>query len=120
MTSESGKPSGRADPAARDAAFDAVTEREVNPAAQASTRAFRPAPLHRDEHEEDPLTRMLEQQGARIPSHWFLFAGVGTMALSVGLELAGRHQASRFTGMWAPALLVAGVYNKLVKSLGPR
>ena len=97
-----------------------VGERRVNPARTASTERFRPAPILRDEHAEPSLTRLIEQQTARIPSHWFLFAGLGSMAASFGLELAGKHRWSRFVGMWPAALLITGVYNKLVKSLGPR
>lgn len=40
------------------------------------------------------------------------------MAASAAFELLGNARASRFVGMWAPTLLVAGVYNKLVKTLG--
>jgi hypothetical protein len=39
---------------------------------------------------------------------------------SLTCELAGRRRASRFIGMWPGPLLVMGVYNKLVKLLGPR
>jgi hypothetical protein len=42
------------------------------------------------------------------------------MVASLGLELAGRTRASRFVGMWVPTLLITGVYNKLVKALGPQ
>ena len=97
-----------------------VAEQDVNPAAEASSRRYRPAPVLRDEHEEASLTRLIEQQTARVPSHWFLFAGLGAMALSLGLEVSGRHRLSRFVGTWPPTLLIAGVYNKLVKSMGPR
>jgi hypothetical protein len=42
------------------------------------------------------------------------------MVASLTCELAGRRRASRFIGMWPGPLLVMGVYNKLVKLLGPR
>jgi hypothetical protein len=42
------------------------------------------------------------------------------MTLSLALELAGRTRQSRFVGMWPTPLLVAGIYNKLVKTLGTR
>ena len=96
---------------------------EVNPAAEASLEqehVFEPAPVVRGEHSEASFTRALEQQSAKIPSHWFLAASLTAMAASLGLELAGERRWSRFVGMWAPSLLVMGVYNKLVKSLGPR
>ena len=92
---------------------------EINPAADASLRDLRP-PVVRPEHAEGNLARLIEQQAAKVPSHWFLFAALGAMALSLGLELAGRTRASRFVGQWPPTLLATGVYNKLVKTLGTR
>lgn len=94
---------------------------EVNPAAHAAAStpspkdARRPAAVRRAEHTESSLTRLLEQQAAKIPSDVFLFTGIGAMAASFALELSGRPRVSRFVGMWAPTLLIMGVYNKLVK-----
>jgi hypothetical protein len=96
---------------------------DVNPAAEASVaeeKVFEPAPVVRGEHAEPSATRVLEQQTAKIPSHWFLAASLTSMAASLTLEMTGNRRWSRFVGMWAPSLLVMGVYNKLVKSLGPR
>jgi hypothetical protein len=97
-----------------------MSERDVNPAAGRSEEGYRAAPVVRDEHDEAQLTRLIEQHTARVPSHWFLIASMGAMAASLGLELTGRTRWSRFVGMWAPTLLITGVYNKLVKALGPR
>ena len=66
------------------------------------------------------LTRLIEQQSAKLPSHFFLFSAFGAMAASLAFELSGRSRASRFVGMWPPALLMMGMYNKLVKILGAR
>lgn len=92
---------------------------DVNPAAQESIKEPA-APVVRPEHAEGDLARLIEQQTAKMPSHWFLFAAVGVMCASLGLELSGRTRASRFIGMWPTPLLVAGMYNKLVKTLGTR
>ena len=92
---------------------------EINPAADASLRDL-PPPVVRPEHAEGNLARLIEQQAAKVPSHWFLFAALGAMALSLGLELAGRTRASRFVGQWPPTLLATGIYNKMVKTLGTR
>ena len=92
---------------------------EVNPAAQASLTAA-PTPVLRPEHAEGEIARLIEQQTAKIPSHWFLFAALGSMGLSLALELAGRTRASRFVSRWPTPLLIAGIYNKLVKTLGTR
>lgn len=96
-----------------------MSEQDRNPAAERED-ARRPAPVIRDEHDEATLTRMIEHHTARVPSHWFLAAAFGAMGLSVALEIIGRSRWSRFVGMWPGPLLVTGVYNKLVKALGPR
>jgi hypothetical protein len=97
-----------------------MSERDVNPAADRDHEVYWAAPVKRDEHTETRITRLIEQQTARIPSHWFLAAAVTAMVASMGLELAGRTRVSRFVGMWVPTLLITGVYNKLVKALGPQ
>ena len=79
---------------------------------------YHPAPRAHPSHSEGGLTRVVEQQTARIPSGIFLIGALGSMTMSAVFELTGRHHWSRFVGMWAPTLLIAGVYNKLVKSLG--
>jgi hypothetical protein len=55
-----------------------------------------------------------------VPSHWFLFAAAGSMVLALVLELSGRTRASQFVSRWPTPLLIGGVYNKLVKTLGTR
>jgi hypothetical protein len=95
-----------------------MSERDVNPAAERADQAYRAAPVIRDEHGEAQLTRLIEQQTARIPSHWFLTAALASMAASLALEISGRSSLSRFVGMWAPTLLITGIYNKIVKALG--
>lgn len=97
-----------------------MPESDVNPASETSRRVYRRAPVVRDEHAEGSLTRLIEQQTAKMPSDLFLFAALASMAASLAFEIVGNERMSRFVGMWAPTLLVMGVYNKLVKSLGPR
>lgn len=96
-----------------------MSETERNPAADADG-GYQPAPVLRDEHLEPTFTRLIEQHTARIPSHWFLLAAFGAMGVSLGFEFTGRQRWSRFASVWAQTLLITGVYNKLVKSLGPR
>jgi hypothetical protein len=98
---------------------------DVNPAAEASVMSSATAsnlgvPVVRPEHAEGEIARLIEQQAAKIPSHWFLFSAIGAMGASLVLELGGRTRASRFVGMWPTPLLALGIYNKLVKILGPR
>lgn len=92
---------------------------ETNPAAEASTQPP-PAPVIRPEHAEGVLARLIEQQAAKVPSHWFLMAAGGAMVASLVLELTGRRNASRFVAAWPAPMLIVGTYNKLVKTLGTR
>jgi hypothetical protein len=94
--------------------------RDLNPAAEPSLREYEPAPVIRSEHAEGTVTRLIEQQAAKIPSDVFLFLALGSMAGSLVLELTGKEHQSRFVGMWAPTLLTMGVYTKLVKTFGAR
>ena len=93
---------------------------DVNPASEKSHKEYEPSPVIREEHAESQLTRILEQQSAKLPSDFFLFTALAAMGCSVALELAGNSRLSRFVGMWPPALLTMGMYNKLVKVMGTR
>lgn len=72
----------------------------------------------RQEHREGPIARAIEQQTARIPSDAFLWAAVGSMGLSLALEVMGEEKKANFVGHWAPTLLILGLYNKVVKLQG--
>lgn len=91
---------------------------DVNPAAEASLSTS--APVLRPEHAEGEIARLIEQQTAKIPSHWFLFGALGAMGLAASLELSGRKRGSDFVSRWPTPLLILGIYNKLVKTLGTR
>lgn len=97
-----------------------MTTDDTNPARDESLRVYESAPVARREHGEGTWTRVVEQQTAKVPSAVFLVAAFGAMTASAILELYGRQRWSRFVGMWAPTLLITGVYNKLVKALGTR
>ena len=75
-------------------------------------------PNHNPQHREGETAKMLEEQTAKIPSDVYLWAAIGTMALSAGCLLAKHRFASVFFGQWAPSLLIIGLYNKLVKTEG--
>jgi hypothetical protein len=67
---------------------------------------------------EGALTRSVESQTAQIPSMGYLGAAIGSMAASAILKAFGKDQWSLFVGQWAPAFLIFGLYNKLVKQHG--
>jgi len=96
-----------------------MADLDVNPAAHESLRPVA-APVRRAEHAEGDLARVIEQQTAKLPSHWFLVAAMSAMGAAVVLELSGRQRAGRFVAQWPTPLLIMGMYNKLVKTLGTR
>jgi hypothetical protein len=100
-----------------------MANEDVNPMhARTARDTYEPAPepatRSRPKHAEGSLTRVLEQQTAKIPSSVFLISALAAMTASAAFEFAGKQRWSHFIGAWAPTLLIAGVYNKLVKTLG--
>ncbi len=70
------------------------------------------------EHSEGPVARTIEEQTAKVPSDAYLWAALGSMGVSAILQITGKKEESLFVGQWAPAFLLLGVYNKLVKVAG--
>ena len=60
----------------------------------------------------------IENQTAKLPSDTFLWLALGSMATSATLQVLGRRETSIFIGQWAPAFLILGLYNKLVRVAG--
>src|SRR5215218_4195256 len=77
-----------------------------------------PEPVAKPEHREGTLARSIEQQTAKLPSDLFLWAALGSMGMSLALELMGDEKKANFVGHWAPTLLTLGLYNKIVKLHG--
>lgn len=67
---------------------------------------------------EDQVTGAIESRTSKIPSSVYLAAAVGSMAASAILKATGKQHWSLFVGQWAPAFLIMGLYNKLVKQFG--
>ena len=76
------------------------------------------SPAETQDHSEGQLARTIEEQTARLPSDTFLWLALGSVALSLVMQLGGKRHGSVFVGQWAPTILLLGVYNKLVKQLG--
>lgn len=74
--------------------------------------------MSQHDHSEGALARMIEDQTARLPSDAFLWTAVGSMGLSLALELAGKRHLGIFVGQWVPTILIFGLYNKIVKTVG--
>ena len=70
------------------------------------------------EHREGPVARTIEEQTAKLPSDVFLWAALGSMAVSATLKLFGRQHTALFVGQWAAPFRLLGLYNKIVKLEG--
>jgi len=68
--------------------------------------------------QEDRVTGMIESQTSKIPSTGYLAAAIGSMAGSAILKIMRKDEWALFVGQWAPAFLILGVYNKMVKQHG--
>ena len=77
-----------------------------------------PEPRAKQEHQEGTVARSIEQQTAKLPSDTFLWAALGSIGISLALQVSGKEKAANFVGHWAPTLLILGVYNKIVKLQG--
>ena len=67
---------------------------------------------------EGTVARSIEQQTAKIPSDWFLWAALGSIGASLIFTISGAQKKANFIGQWAPTLLILGMYNKMVKLHG--
>lgn len=58
---------------------------------------------------------IIEEQTKKIPNLVFLGLALASMAASAALTARKRKTLGNFVGLWAPAILSFGLYNKLVK-----
>lgn len=67
---------------------------------------------------EGKLTKEIEEYTSQIPSDAYLWSAVSVMGLSLTFKLLQKDEISQFIGQWAAPILIMGVYNKIVKTLG--
>lgn len=67
---------------------------------------------------EGVFSSTIEAQTSKIPSGGYLTAAICAMAASAVLKGLRQDNWALFVGQWAPAFLIIGVYNKLVKQHG--
>ncbi len=70
------------------------------------------------QHTEGTVARTIEQQTAKLPSDLFLWAAIGSMGVSLVMQLTGNKEKSHWVGQWVAPFLLLGVYNKIVKVAG--
>jgi hypothetical protein len=67
------------------------------------------------DHAEGTVTRIIENQVAKLPSDIWFGAALGSMGLALYFKLTGRQDNCLFVGQWAAPFLLIGVYLKQVK-----
>jgi hypothetical protein len=70
------------------------------------------------EQKEGPVARAIETYTAKLPSDLFLWAALGSMAVSATLKIMKKDDEALFVGQWPAPFLLLGLYNKLVKLEG--
>jgi len=70
------------------------------------------------QHREGTVTKGIEHFTSQVPSGTYLSLAIGSIGLSLALQLAGRKHAAEFVGHWVPTILILGLYYKLVKLEG--
>ena len=68
--------------------------------------------------QEGKGTVEIEKRTYKIPSGFYLAAGLTAMAASATLKCLGRKHSALFVGQWAAPILIMGLYNKMVKTQG--
>ncbi len=70
------------------------------------------------QHREGPVASAIEKQTAKLPSDVWLWASLGSIALSATAKIMKKDHLALFFGQWAAPFLLLGVYNKIVKLEG--
>jgi hypothetical protein len=70
------------------------------------------------QHKEGPVASAIENYTSKLPSDVYLWAALGSMAISATLKVMKKDEEALFVGQWAPSFLLLGVYNKIVKVAG--
>ncbi len=70
------------------------------------------------EKKEGPVARTIEEYTSRLPSDLFLWAALGSMAVSATLKIMKKDDEALFVGQWPAPFLLLGLYNKIVKVAG--
>lgn len=74
--------------------------------------------ITKNDHSEGKVAKAIETQTAKLPSDTFLWAALGSMAVSATLKAIGKNHTALFVGQWAAPFLLLGIYNKIVKVEG--
>src|SRR5512146_3008821 len=67
---------------------------------------------------EGKVAKAIESRTAKIPSDAFLWMAGGAVLGSLATRIFGKKHTALFVGQWVPTLLILGLYNKMVKTVG--
>ncbi len=74
--------------------------------------------VNKGEAREDQVTSAIEKVTSQAPSSMYLGLALGSMAVSIALQLSNKKHEALFVGQWAAPFLLMGIYNKMVKQHG--
>ena len=64
---------------------------------------------------EEVLVVAIGEEAPKPATDTLLMAALGSMGVSLLLQLFGRRTTSRFVGQWVPILLLFGLYDRISK-----
>lgn len=67
---------------------------------------------------EGKATVAVEKKTSKIPSMFYLLAGLGALTASACMMSRGKKSKALLVGQWAAPMLIMGLYNKIVKTEG--
>lgn len=68
--------------------------------------------------QEGKGTVEIEKRTSKIPSGFYLAAGLTCHGRLRDAQMLGRKHSALFVGQWAAPILIMGLYNKMVKTQG--
>jgi hypothetical protein len=66
-------------------------------------------------HEFMGQAGMVQDQIEKLPSSFYYWAVIGSIAASALLMLMGKTRLATFVGLWPPTLLNMGLFNKILR-----
>lgn len=67
---------------------------------------------------EEAISGSIQNQIVKLPSDAFLWLALGSIGVSLGLQMMGRKDDALFVGEWAPTFALLGMFSKLLQISG--
>jgi hypothetical protein len=91
---------------------------------ETATQAWQEADMIKDKTKEalqeggKKINRYTEKAASKTPSLLFVAGALGSIAVSLLLQIFGKKQWSLFIAHWVPSLMMFALYNKVAKTVG--